>query len=121
MKIDINKFRYYNCDDCTACRNCHLPQDLQGCAHWREHIKNKLKIYEGQSNWGIAYTPSRVFENKIRRIIFDWANDGEVLVEVIDKNDDCAAWVLPIEEYWAWMNFQCKESAEMVLRCCNDK
>ena len=121
MKIDLNRFRYYNCDDCSGCNVCRLPQDLVGCASWREHLRSKLKIYEGQTNWGIAYTPPQVFQNKVRRIIIDWENKGEVLVEVVDNNDSCAAWVMPIEEYWAWQNFPVASSAEMVLRCCNDK
>ena len=118
MKINLNDFRYYNCDDCPGCRSCHLPQDLEGCSSWRDYIRDKLKCYAGQRNWGIAYHPPKAFENKIAKIIFDWADDGEVLIQVVNLHKQNDSWVIPIEEYWAWHNFQCQESAEMVLRCC---
>ena len=116
MKINLNKFRYYNCDDCSGCRSCSLPQDLQGCGYWREFFRNQTKCYEGQTNWGIAYNPPKVIKNKINKMIVDWNRDGEVLIEVSDTANPNAAWVLSMEEYWAWQNYPCKESAELVLK-----
>ena len=126
MKIDINDFWHNNCDNyCFRCGSCRLPQDLEGCAAWRDYLREKLNgLYIGKNNFGIAYNPPRVFENKIRNIIIDWNNQGKVLIEIIDRQDNTSSWIVSPEEYFAWQNFYFKESAEIVLKCWeseNDK
>lgn len=125
MKININDFRYKNCNDCSGCRSCRLPQDLEGCAAWRDYLREKLNgLYIGKTNFGIAYNPPRVFENKIQNIIIDWNNQGKVLIVIVDRQDNTSSWIVSPEEYFAWQNFYFKESAEIVLKCWeseNDK